>query len=309
MRGLVGYTGFVGSSLYTPERFDRAYNTKNIESAYGTKPDLLVYAGVRAEKYLANARPDEDMKSILEAEQTIEKIDPQKLVLISTIDVFNCPVMVDERSEIDTKCLHPYGYNRYQLERWVREQYPDALIVRLPGLFGKNLKKNFIYDYIKRIPFLLNSSKFEELSAQDSDIKEYYCIQNNGFYQQRNLSFHERSILKQKLEKLGFTALNFTDSRSVYQFYDLQNLWGDIQTALKEDIRLLHAATEPIAAGELYGFLSGEPFKNELDRMPAYYDFRTIYDKLFGGGNGYIYNKEQVREAVRNFVETYKEQI
>lgn len=305
MRALVGYTGFVGSNLYRPERFDRAYNTKNIGSAYGTRPDLLVYAGVRAEKYLANAWPDKDMEAILEAERTIEKIGPQKLVLISTIDVFRYPIMADETTGIDIKGLHPYGYNRYQLERWVRERYPDALIVRLPGLFGQNLKKNFIYDYIKRIPFLLNSSKLEELSARDCTIGRYYTLQDNGFYQLKCLTSDERHALKEKLEKLGFGALNFTDSRSVYQFYDLKNLWGDIQTALKEDIRLLHAAAEPIAAGELYEYLSGEPFRNELDGMPAYYDFRTVYDRLYGGRNGYIYNKEQVKEAVRSFVETF----
>ena len=85
---------------------------------------------------------------------------PKKLVLISTIDVFTSPKGVDERSEIDTGNLQPYGYNRYQLELWVREHYPDALIVRLPGLFGKNIKKNFIYDFIHVIPFMLKKENF-----------------------------------------------------------------------------------------------------------------------------------------------------
>ena len=114
MRGLVGYTGFVGSSLYTPERFDRAYNTKNIESAYGTKPDLLVYSGLRAEKYLANQAPERDMELILQAEENISRISPKKLVLISTVDVFKAPDGVQESTGIQTEGLHPYGYNRYQ---------------------------------------------------------------------------------------------------------------------------------------------------------------------------------------------------
>lgn len=63
----------------------------------------------------------------------------KKLVLISTIDLFKVPKNVDENSLIDTKDLPAYGYNRYQLELWVRENFPDALITRLPGLFGKNL--------------------------------------------------------------------------------------------------------------------------------------------------------------------------
>ena len=67
MNAIVGYTGFVGSNLYTPERFRAAYNTKNIETAYGTQPELLVYAGVRAEKYLANRDPERDLANIRQA--------------------------------------------------------------------------------------------------------------------------------------------------------------------------------------------------------------------------------------------------
>ena len=143
MTALVGYTGFVGSNIYEAGQFDAVYNSKNIEEAYGTNPQLLIYAGLRAEKYLANHAPEKDMEMIIQAEENIRKIHPKKLVLISTIDVFRVPKDVDENSRIDTVNLHAYGYNRYQLELWVRETYPDALIVRLPGLFGKNIKKNF----------------------------------------------------------------------------------------------------------------------------------------------------------------------
>ena len=148
MNILVGYTGFVGSNIYEKGQFDAVFNSRNIEEAYGTCPDLLIYAGLRAEKYLANHAPDKDMELIVQAEEIISKIAPRKLVLISTIDVFKTPKNVDENTIIDTEDLHAYGYNRYQLECWVRENYADALIIRLPGLFGKNIKKNFIYDFI-----------------------------------------------------------------------------------------------------------------------------------------------------------------
>ena len=168
---LVGYTGFVGSNIYDAGEFDAVYNSKNIEEAFGTNPDLLIYAGLRAEKYLANNAPEKDMELIVQAEENITKIKPKKLVLISTIDVFKVPKDVDEKSVIDTENLHAYGYNRYQLELWVREQYPDALIIRLPGLFGKNIKKNFIYDFVNVVPFMLKEAKFKELAAKDSELK------------------------------------------------------------------------------------------------------------------------------------------
>ncbi len=135
MKSLVGYTGFVGSNILLKEDFDGKYNSKNIQDSYGTNPELLIYAGLRAEKYLANTAPQKDLDLIIQAEENIERINPQKLVLISTIDVFKSPQSVDENSRIETEGLPPYGYDRYQLEIWVRERYPDALIVRLPGLF------------------------------------------------------------------------------------------------------------------------------------------------------------------------------
>ncbi len=303
MKALVGYTGFVGSNIYAAGDFDAVYNSKNIKEAYGTNPDLLIYAGLRAEKYLANNAPEKDMELIYQAEENISKINPKELVLISTIDVFKNPKGVDENTAIDTDNLHAYGYNRYQLELWVREKYPDALIIRLPGLFGKNIKKNFIYDYINLIPFMLKEEKIRELAEKDPELKDYYNLQDNGFYKV-NVSDDDREVLKDKFRTLGFSALNFTDSRSVYQFYNLGRLWDDIQIALHNGIKLWHPATEPVSAGEVYKYLSGKEFKNELGGVPADYDYRTIYSDVFGGKNGYILDKEQVLNEIKEFVES-----
>ena len=302
MKELVGYTGFVGSNLYDVGQFDAVYNSKNILEAYGTKPDLLVYAGLRAEKYLANHDPEKDMEQVLQAEQIIREIKPRKLVLISTIDVFKTPKGVDENSKIDTEGLHAYGYHRYQLEEWAREQFPDALIIRLPGLFGKNMKKNFIYDYINVIPFMLTEGKMKELSEKDPELPEYYMLLENGFYRVKELNKNEKELLKKKFCSLGFSALNFTDNRSAYQFYPLTRLWEDIQTALKHDIKLWHPATEPILAGELYRYLTGGEFINELPGEPADYDYRTVWDKEFGGVYGYMMDKGKVLEEIKRFI-------
>ena len=303
MKVLVGYTGFVGSNIYAAGRFDAVYNSKNIKEAYGTKPDLLVYAGLRAEKYLANNAPEKDMELIVQAEENISKIDPKKLVLISTIDVFKNPRDVDENSITDTVDLHPYGYNRYKLELWVRENYPDALIIRLPGLFGKNIKKNFIYDYINVIPFMLKTEKMNELVKIDPEIQNDYVMQDNGFYKVKSLSDEAKSILKERFEKVGFSALNFTDSRNIYQFYNLGRLYEDIQRALDLKITLWHPATEPVSAEELYQYLTGNEFNNVLGGTPVTYNYKTVYDKEFGGKDGYICTKEEVLISIKEFVD------
>ena len=79
---LVGYTGFVGSNLSNSHAFDRLYNSSNITDSFGTKPELLIYAGIRAEKFLANANPKKDLRSMEQALETIQRIAPGKLVLI-----------------------------------------------------------------------------------------------------------------------------------------------------------------------------------------------------------------------------------
>lgn len=304
MNALVGYTGFVGSNIHAAakDEINAVYNSKNIEEAFGTKPDLLIYSGLRAEKYLANNFPKKDLELIAQAEENIKKINPGKLVLISTIDVFKEPRDVHETSEIDIDNLQAYGYNRYLLELWVRKEYPDALIIRLPGLFGKNIKKNFIYDFINVIPFMLKASKFDELLKKDPELCNYYELQDNGFYKV-NVAEQDKKLLKSKFRKIGFSALNFTDSRSFYQFYNLENLWNNIQTALDKGITLWHPATEPVSAGELYEYLTGERFLNELDGIPADYNYKTIWDKTFGGNNGYICSKEDVLKSIKAFVD------
>ncbi len=304
MKVLVGHTGFVGSNLYKEGRFDAVYHSKNIEQAYGTKPDLLVYAGIRAEKYLADHAPENDRAQILAAQRNIEKIGPKKLVLISTIDVFKTAKNVDENAAITVEGLRPYGANRYQMELWVREKYPDALIIRLPGLFGKNIKKNFIYDFIHIIPSMLRPEKLAELSAFDPQLKYFYEQQENGFYKV-HIADADKDNLKKKFRKLEFSALHFTDSRSSYQFYNLNRLWADMQTALKNGITLLHAAVQPVSAGELYTHLTGGKFVNELDAEPADYDFRTVHDALFGGKDGWLCTKEAVLREIKEFVEQY----
>ena len=302
LNALVGYTGFVGSNLYEYGLFDKVYNSKNIEEAYGLKPDLLVYSGMRAEKYLANNFPEKDLELVNQAKKNIEMIGPKKLVLISTIDVLKDTRDKNEEKIIETDGLQPYGYNRYLLECWVRDNYSDSLIVRLPGLFGNNIKKNFIYDYIHRVPFMLKKDKFEELSFRDDYIIDYYEKLDDGFFRLKSIDKNTEQELRERFNSLEFTALNFTDSRNVYQFYPLNRLWKDIQIAISNDIRLLHLATEPVSVAEVYEYLSGEKFCNELDNEPVYYNYTTVYAEYYGSIGKYLIYKDEILEKIYEFV-------
>jgi hypothetical protein len=151
---------------------------------------------------------------------------------------------------------------------------------------------------------MLKESKFHELAEKDPELVHYYDRRDDGFYQV-NAADEDRELLKTKFRKLGFSALNFTDSRSIYQFYNLSDLWHDIKLALDAGITLWHPATEPVSAGELYEYLTGRKFVNELDGVPADYDYRTVYGKIYGSGSAYIKNSMTVMEEIAEFIKQF----
>jgi len=300
MDALVGYTGFVGTNLSLSHKFDCSFNSKNISDAFGLCPDLLVYAGVRSEKFLANNDPEADMANIRDAFENIKRINPKRLVHISTVDVYKRPVDVSEKSVIDTEGLGAYGYDRYVLENMLREEFPDCHIIRLPGLYGEGLKKNFIYDLINLIPSMLNAQKYAELEG--GVLGEYYSLQQNGFYKCRALEDGEKAFLRKYFEQKGFTALNFTDSRSVFQFYNLKYLWEHIGVVLENDIKLLNISTAPVAAADIYRSVKGREFENILSKPPFEYDYKTEYADLFGGHDGYIFDADFVKRDIAEYI-------
>lgn len=301
---LVGYTGFVGGNLVKQHKFDKVYNSQNIKDAYETKPDLLVYAGVTAAMYIANQEPEKDFGIIENAINNIKKIKPKKLVLISTVAVYDNLIEVDEEWEIDPSKLSAYGKNRLFLEKWIQENIKDHLIIRLPAIYGDGLKKNFIYDYIHLIPNMLKDDIYEKLIIKNPRLSDFYVKLENNFYKCKELEQNEKIYLKNYFKNCGFNALNFTDSRSIYQFYSLSHLWEHIIIALKNGISLLNITVEPISISELYYELTGSNFNNKLtNNIPYKYNLKTKYDLFLGGENGYIYSKNIVLQEIKEYIE------
>ena len=163
---LVGSTGFVGGNLRAKHTFAAVCHSSDIAAQYSTQPDLCVYAGVPAAMFLANADPEADMEVMRTARENLRKIAPKSLVLISSIAVFADSRGRCEDDAPDTDGLPAYGRNRLQLEQWVREDFNDALIVRLPALYGAGLKKNFLFDLHTITPAMLKPEKFNELAEK-----------------------------------------------------------------------------------------------------------------------------------------------
>jgi hypothetical protein len=145
---LIGYTGFVGSTLLKQKHFDAQFRSTNIEQIRGSSFGLVVGAGAPAQKWIANAQPEADREKIDGLIDHLSTVQRDTFVLISTVDVFGNPLGVDENTPVDEEGLHAYGLHRRLLEKFVESHFPRHLIVRLPGLVGPGLRKNVIFDFL-----------------------------------------------------------------------------------------------------------------------------------------------------------------
>lgn len=169
---LIGYTGFVGSNICNQYKFTDLYNSKNIAKIKNKKYDLIVSAGIPGTKWIANKNPAKDLENIKQFINSIEAVQAKKFILISTEDVYENPYRVDEKTKIDSVNVQPYGKNRLFLEKRLKKIFKKSLIIiRLPGLIGKNLKKNFIYDFIHKRKYYLSNS---ESMVQVYDLKNIW---------------------------------------------------------------------------------------------------------------------------------------
>ena len=98
--------------------------------------------------------------------------------------------------------------------------------------------------------------------------------------------------------------LNAVDSRGVFQFYPMVNLWCDISKALDASLSVVHLTAEPLSIAEiaLEGF--GRYFDNHVVAQPARYDLRTVNAALFGGDGGYQYSRRETMLAIRAYAQS-----
>ena len=183
MSALIGSTGFVGGHLQKGFEFTRTYNRANISEIQGLETDLLICAGLPAEKWKANMDPESDWSNMANLAQKISSVSADKAVLISTIDVYQPAIDVTEDDKPDYIGEGAYGRNRAWFEAFFASQFSNAIIIRLPGLFSSNLKKNLIYDLINnRFDQICNvhpESKFQFYDIESIWKIIHTCQENN----------------------------------------------------------------------------------------------------------------------------------
>ena len=186
---LIGYTGFIGSNLLNFDNNLIKYNSKNIHKIKNQKFNLVICAGTSSKIWLAKKKPLEDKRKIKNLMNNLKFIKANKFVLISTCEIYgnkkNCLENNDNVQNINTN----YGLNRYLLEKFVEKKFNNHFILRLPIVYGKNFKKNCIYD-------LINNNEIHKLNG--SDLIQIYDV--------KNLKKHIKYVIKNNIKKLNISS-------------------------------------------------------------------------------------------------------
>jgi nucleoside-diphosphate-sugar epimerase len=148
MLALIGSTGFIGGNLRSQIKFDKLFNSKNIKDISNNDYEHIVCAGLPGTKWYANKFPEEDIAKINLLKENLSRTSTCRFTLISTIDVYDSPQNVTEKSLCDNKT--PYGKNRLMFENFILNNFKNVRILRLPIVFGKGFKKNYLYDMINK---------------------------------------------------------------------------------------------------------------------------------------------------------------
>lgn len=247
---LIGFSGFVGSTLLKQEDFTCLYRSTNIGDIDNQSFNTLVCAGAPAQKWIANQDPEADRQKIQSLISHLKTVQCKTFILISTVDVFKNAIGVDEDTCVDESGLHAYGLHRRLIEKFVESHFDNYLIVRLPGLVGPGLRKNVIFDF-------LNDNNLQAI-----------------------------------------------DSRGIFQFYPMVNLWYDIQLALNSGLKLVHLTAEPVSVARvaLDGF--GKVFDTAFSGPAATYDMQTKHAQVFGASGRYQYSARETIQAVRSYAQS-----
>jgi len=145
---LIGFTGFVGANLRRKHPFDDSYNSSNIAAIKGQSYDLVICAAPSSLKWKANKFPKEDAEQVSRLMAPLGQVRCERFVLVSTLDVYPDPVGVDEAAPIVPAKLPTYGKNRFRLQQFVQGCFEKTYILRVGHLYGRGLKKNFLFDLL-----------------------------------------------------------------------------------------------------------------------------------------------------------------
>lgn len=103
---------------------------------------------------------------------------------------------------------------------------------------------------------------------------------------------------------LNDNNLDAVDSRGVFQFYPMVNLWHDLTRALAADLNLLHLTAEPISVSDIAQLGFNRQFDQTLPGEAARYDMRSRHAASFGRAGHYPYSRDDSLLAIRAYAQS-----
>lgn len=228
---LIG-TGLVGSALLEQREFNFVYNSRNRYEIRGMEFDSVYCAAMPGTMWKANLYPNADRSTLEDLFDSLNSIKCKRFILISTVAVYENGAKKNE-----TECPFPdshYGRNRLDLEKFVQDRFPNYLIVRLPALVHKNLKKGPLYD-------LKYNHEVDKLCP-------------NSYYQWYALKYLNRDVnlsLQNKINLINFVTCPISMNSLCNWFKPdlVDKLMGD--KPLNYDIRSIYGDIGPFPFNEL----------------------------------------------------------
>jgi nucleoside-diphosphate-sugar epimerase len=101
---------------------------------------------------------------------------------------------------------------------------------------------------------------------------------------------------------LNENRLDLVHQDGSFQFYDLANIWREVQIASNAGLGAVNFATEPVTTLEVARDVFGRDFQNTLPTPGPRYDFHTKHAAAFRKRGNYLYSKAEVLAGMQRFV-------
>lgn len=257
----------------------------------------------------ANHAPRRDQAAIEMLKEQLRRISARRFVLISSIAVLaDFAGGDDETTEFFQKEI-AYGRHRRELEVFCEGRFENCLVVRLPALFGRGLRKNFIFDLMNPVPTMLSEERFQALletlplGLRDALALCYAFDPVTGMMRLDRMALNadpRGRALNAAVRATGLSATQFHNPESTFQFYDMTRLWADISTAFCAGLGHLHLAVEPLCAADIHARLLGAPMPETGAKLHRE-DMHTRYASLWGHEGPYLEDADVVLEKLAAF--------
>jgi hypothetical protein len=256
MRALIGHTGFIGRNLARQRTWDVCFNRQDIDAIRGRSFELVVCAGLPSNRSLANGNPGGDRSNMMSLANALAEARAERFVLVSTIDVYPVPVRVDESTVIEPAHGRAYGEHRLEFERMIAARFAASHVLRLPEIFGPDMRRNVLDDLIRR----------RDLDAVDPRA-------THQWYPVARLADDIDQVIRLGLPRVNLCSAPVDTARLHRAFFDDLRIGGRPGATTRQDVRTLYGRS--LGGDEAY-LMSADHAVEEIRQW-----LRTL--ALFGG--------------------------